>query len=241
MDPKIQRLFDQSKHIVFLTGAGVSTASGIPDYRSKGGLYTQNKADNKPAEWYLSHDCLINHPQTFYRFMKAKMYYPDAKPNSIHKKQAALTREGRASIITQNVDNLYNKAHAKKDRLVEFHGNIYHCHCLKCGHAISWRQYLKNPVHQTDGGQIRPDLVLYGEGMATSSIIRSLQMMRESDLVVIVGTAMAVAPFNLLNQYKNPKVPVIMINEQKINRIPFVNHFKLLQMNATKFFEDLKV
>ncbi|QBP18384.1 NAD-dependent protein deacylase [Acetilactobacillus jinshanensis] len=241
MDPKIQKLFDKSKHIVFLTGAGVSTASGIPDYRSKGGLYTQNKANNKPAEWYLSHDCLMNYPKTFYKFMKAKMYYPDAKPNAIHEAQAKLTREGRASIITQNVDNLYNKAHAKKDRLVEFHGNIYHCHCLKCGKSIPWQQYLKSPIHKEDGGQIRPNLVLYGEGMKYSSIIRALQMMREADLVVIVGTAMAVAPFNMLNQYKSPSAPVIMINEQKINRIPFVPHFTMLQMDATKFFKELHV
>ena len=151
-----------------------------------------------------------------------------------------MTREGRASIITQNIDNLYREAKADENRLVEFHGNIYHCHCLKCGKTIPWQDYLKSPVHKADGGQIRPDLVLYGEGMTTSNVMRAMQMMQASDLVVIVGTAMAVSPFNMLDQYKRPDVPVIVINEQKIAQIPFVDHFTMLQMDAVKFFKELQ-
>ena len=235
MDAKIQKMFDRAKHIVFLTGAGVSTASGIPDYRSKNGLYTKDKS-SKPAEYFLSHPCLVKQPKVFYKFVMSNMYYPKAKPNAIHLKQAQLTREGCASIITQNVDNLYNEAHAKN--LIEFHGNLYHVYCQKCGKTVDWHEYLKSPIHKADGGTLRPDIVLYGEGLKQSNIIRSVQMMEDSDLVVIVGTSMRVYPFAGLLQYHRPHVPVIAINEEKLNLgVPFT----MVQSNAVKFFRELKV
>lgn len=105
MDAQIQQLFDNAKRIVFLTGAGVSTASGIPDFRSANGLYTQDKN----AEYYLSHRYFSSDPEGFYEFCKKNLYFPDAKPNVIHKKQAALTNQDRATVITQNIDNLYEE------------------------------------------------------------------------------------------------------------------------------------
>ena len=235
MDAKIQKMFDQAHHIVFLTGAGVSTPSGIPDYRSKNGLYTKDKS-SKPAEYFLSHSCLVNEPKTFYKFVMKNMYYPNAKPNAIHLKQAQLTREGRASIVTQNVDNLYREAHAKN--LVEFHGNLYHVYCEKCGKSVDWHEYLKSPIHKTDGGTLRPGIVLYDEGLKQSNIIRSVQMMEDSDLVVIVGTSMRVYPFAGLLQYHKSGVPVIAINQEKLNLgVPLT----MIQTDAVNFFKELKV
>ena len=116
METTIQTAFDDAKHIVFLTGAGVSTASGIPDFRSANGLYTQNRN----AEYYLSHRYFSSDPDGFYEFCKKNLYFPDAKPNVIHEKQAALTQQDRATVITQNIDNLYEEAGT--NHLIDFHG-----------------------------------------------------------------------------------------------------------------------
>src|SRR3712207_2403715 len=118
-----QNLFDQAQRIVFLTGAGVSTASGIPDFRSASGLYHQNSR----AEEYLSHHFWVQHPNEFYDYCQDNLYFPDAKPNVIHVKQAAFTKQNRATIVTQNIDNLYELAHAK--HLINFHGNLYDLYC----------------------------------------------------------------------------------------------------------------
>ena len=120
MDATIQKTFDDAKNIVFLTGAGISTASGIPDFRSANGLYTQNRN----AEYYLSHRYFASDPEGFYKFCKQNLYFPDAKPNVIHQKQAALTQQDRATVITQNIDNLYEEAGTK--HLIDFHGNLFH-------------------------------------------------------------------------------------------------------------------
>ncbi|MEJ6400150.1 NAD-dependent protein deacylase [Nicoliella lavandulae] len=235
MDADVQALFNQSKHIVFLTGAGVSTPSGIPDYRSKNGLYAQDN-DGRPAEYYLSHSCLDHEPDKFYQFVKQNMFYPDAKPNAIHLKQAALTNQDRASIITQNVDNLYNEAHAS--HLIEFHGNLYDVYCQKCHQPVDWHAYLQSPIHQGCGGTLRPGIVLYDEGLDPVKVQDSVDLMSKSDLVVIVGTSMRVYPFAGLLQYRNPAAPVIAINQERLDLgIPL----KMIQGDAVKFFEELQV
>ncbi|MBW1604811.1 NAD-dependent protein deacylase [Lactobacillus sp. Sy-1] len=235
MDEDVQKVFNQAKRIVFLTGAGVSTPSGIPDYRSKNGLYEQDN-DGKPAEYYLSHACLQNEPDKFYAFVKNNMYYPDAKPNPIHEKQAALTNQNRASIITQNVDNLYNVAHAT--HLVEFHGNLYDVTCQKCHRSVDWHAYLESPVHKDCGGILRPGIVLYDEGLDPKRVQTSVDLMSESDLIVIVGTSMRVYPFAGLLQYRNPSAPVIAINQEKLDLgIPL----KMIQGDAVTFFKELRV
>ncbi|MHA8137829.1 NAD-dependent protein deacylase [Lactobacillaceae bacterium Scapto_B20] len=235
MDADVQKVFDQANHIVFLTGAGVSTPSGIPDYRSKNGLYSQDN-DGKPAEYYLSHACLDREPDKFYAFVKNNMFYPDAKPNAIHEKQAELTNQNRASIITQNVDNLYNDASAT--HLIEFHGNLYDVYCQKCQQHVDWREYLKDPIHQGCGGTLRPNIVLYDEGLNPETVQTSVDLMSTSDLVVIVGTSMRVYPFAGLLQYRNPSAPVIAINQERLDLgIPL----KMVQGDAVEFFKELKV
>lgn len=226
--------------MVFLTGAGVSTASGIPDYRSKNGLYRRTKKQGSRAKRLLSHDGLINHPQAFYRFVKRNLYHPRAKPNIIHKVQAKLTRMDKASVITQNIDDLYEQAGTDLRRLIEFHGNLYRCYCMKCGCSVSWQRYLRCPIHRKDGGLIRPDVVLYGETLNRNDFSRSLRMMLNADLIVIVGTAMKVEPFADLIKYHQPHVPIVAINQRPLH-FSYNLKFTMLKMNAVRFFRDLSI
>ena len=232
MDAQIQQLFDNAKRIVFLTGAGVSTSSGIPDFRSANGLYTQDKN----AEYYLSHRYFSSDPEGFYEFCKKNLYFPDAKPNVIHKKQAALTNQDRATVITQNIDNLYEEAGTT--HLIDFHGNLYHVYCEKCGETVPVDDYLKSRLHAKDGGSLRPDIVLYDEGIKQDDIMNSVRAMQSADLVVIVGTSMKVYPFAGLLEYRNPNAQVLAINQQKLN-LPC--EFMMVQTDATKFFDELQV
>jgi NAD-dependent deacetylase len=232
MDTQIQQLFDNAKRIVFLTGAGVSTASGIPDFRSANGLYTQDKN----AEYYLSHRYFSSDPEGFYEFCKKNLYFPDAKPNVIHQKQAALTNQDRATVITQNIDNLYEEAGTT--HLIDFHGNLYHVYCEKCGETVPVADYLKSRLHAKDGGSLRPDIVLYDEGIKQDDIMNSVRAMQSADLVVIVGTSMKVYPFAGLLEYRNPDAQVLAINQQKLN-LPC--EFTMVQTDATKFFDELQV
>ena len=227
-----QQLFDNANHIVFLTGAGVSTASGIPDFRSANGLYTQNKN----AEYYLSHRYFVEDPEGFYNYCKQNLYFPDARPNVIHEKQAALTQQDRATVITQNIDNLYEEAGTK--HLVDFHGNLYHVYCEKFHETVPVADYLKSRIHEKDGGSLRPDIVLYDEGISQAAISQSVNAMANADLVVIVGTSMKVYPFAGLLQYANPAAKVLAINQQALN-LPV--DFTMIQADATKYFAELAV
>ena len=232
MDAKIQQMFDDAKKIVFLTGAGVSTASGIPDYRSANGLYTQDKN----AEYYLSHRYFSSEPEGFYEFCKKNLYFPDAKPNVIHRKQAVLTNQDRATVITQNIDNLYEEAGTT--HLIDFHGNLYHVYCEKCGETVPVADYLKSRLHAKDGGPLRPDIVLYDEGIKQDDIMNSVRALQAADLVVIVGTSMKVYPFAGLLEYRNPSAQVLAINQQELH-LPC--DFTMVQTDATKFFDELQV
>lgn len=232
MEKAVQQLFDQAKHIVFLTGAGVSTASGIPDFRSANGLYTKDKN----AEYYLSHRYFAKDPDGFYKFCKDNLYFPDAKPNVIHTKQAALTQQDRATVITQNIDNLYEEAGTK--HLIDFHGNLFNVYCEKCGQSVPVAEYLKSRIHQVDGGPLRPDIVLYDEGIKQENVINSVRAMQAADLVVIVGTSMKVYPFAGLLEYANPAATILAINQEAL-QLPV--KFQMIQTDATKFFADLTV
>lgn len=235
IDKKIQQEFDDAKKIVFLTGAGVSTASGIPDYRSKGGLYTNDKS-NRPAEYYLSSDCLRDEPKVFYQYEKKNMYYPDAKPNVIHEKQAAFTQQKDATVVTQNIDSLYRKAGTQN--LIEFHGNLYNVYCQKCRKKVDYKEYLTSMYHRNCGGILRPDIVLYGEGLNPSAISQSVSAVSNADLIVIVGTSMRVYPFAGLIDYRSANATVLAINEEQLS---FSFPFTMIKENAVDFFKDLKV
>ncbi|GAA3184043.1 NAD-dependent protein deacylase [Lentilactobacillus kefiri] len=235
IDSKIQAEFDDARRIVFLTGAGVSTASGIPDYRSKNGLYTNDKSD-KPAEYYLSSDCLRSEPKVFWEYEKSNMYYPDAKPNVIHERQAQFTQQRDATVVTQNIDSLYRKAGTKN--LIEFHGNLYHVYCQKCHKTVDYKDYLKSMYHENCGGILRPDIVLYGEGLDPVAISKSVDAVSKADLIVIVGTSMRVYPFAGLIDYRSQNADVLAVNEEQLQ---FSFPFTMVKENAVDFFKDLKV
>ncbi|KRM94774.1 NAD-dependent deacetylase [Lentilactobacillus senioris DSM 24302 = JCM 17472] len=231
---ELQQLIDQAQKIVFLTGAGVSTASGIPDYRSKNGLYTNSQQD-KPAEYYLSHECLVNEPEVFYEYLKTNLYYPDAKPNVIHERQAELTRQGKATVITQNIDGLY--CQAQTENLLEFHGNLTEVYCQKCGQSVSFDQYLNSRFHETCGGELRPNVVLYGEGLDEQVVADSVAAMQAADLVVIVGTSMRVYPFAGLLDFQR-SAPVVAINAEPLN---LGSNVQMMVSDAVEVFNELRV
>lgn len=232
MEQAVQQLFDDAQRIVFLTGAGVSTASGIPDFRSANGLYTKDRN----AEYYLSHRYFESDPEGFYKFCKDNLYFPDTKPNVIHRKQAALTQQDRTIVITQNIDNLYEEAGTK--HLIDFHGNLFNVYCEKCHEKVPVEDYLKSRIHQKDGGSLRPDIVLYDERINQENIVNSVQAMQQTDLIVIVGTSMKVYPFAGLLDYRNPAAKVLAVNQEALN-LPC--DFEMIQTDASKFFDELKV
>lgn len=205
---ELKELIKNSKKLVFLTGAGVSTPSGIPDYRSLQGVYQTNKS----AEYLLSHNCLMYDSDNFYDFVKT-LYHPDAKPNIIHKTMAKLEKEHDVTIITQNIDQLHHLANSTK--IIEFHGNLYDLYCLKCNSKISVEQYLKSQYHD-DGGLIRPDVVLYGENLNENNINNSIKALQSADLIILVGTSFKVYPFASLLEFANHQAKVVLINNDDV-------------------------
>ncbi|HBM4072063.1 TPA: NAD-dependent protein deacylase [Listeria innocua] len=226
----LKEAIKQAEHIVFLTGAGVSVPSGIPDYRSKNGLY----AGMSSPEYMLSHTCLVREPEKFYQFVTENMYYPDAVPNTIHRKMAEIEAEKNFTVITQNIDGLHEKAGSKK--VVNFHGSLYHCYCQKCGRSVSASDYLQSDIHADCGGVVRPDVVLYEEAISESAIDQSLAAIREADLIVIVGTSFRVSPFCNLTDYRNKKARIFAVNKERIS-LPYP--FEMIENDAVKVFAEI--
>ncbi|EAC7884973.1 NAD-dependent protein deacylase [Listeria monocytogenes] len=227
---KLNEALKKAEHIVFLTGAGVSVPSGIPDYRSKNGLY----AGMSSPEYVLSHTCLVREPEKFYQFVTENMYYPNAVPNMIHTKMAEIEAEKDVTIITQNIDGLHEKAGSKK--VVNFHGSLYHCYCQKCGMSVTAQEYLKSDIHSGCGGVIRPDVVLYEEAISESAIEQSLAAIRQADLIVIVGTSFRVSPFCNLTDYRNKKARIFAVNKERIS-LPYP--FEMMESDALKVFAEI--
>ncbi|HAA6519732.1 TPA: NAD-dependent protein deacylase [Listeria monocytogenes] len=227
---KLNEALKKAERIVFLTGAGVSVPSGIPDYRSKNGLY----AGMSSPEYMLSHTCLVREPEKFYQFVTENMYYPDAEPNAIHTKMAEIEVEKDVTIITQNIDGLHEKAGSKK--VVNFHGSLYHCYCQKCGMSVTAQEYLKSDIHSGCGGVIRPDVVLYEEAISESAIDQSLAAIRQADLIVIVGTSFRVSPFCNLTDYRNKKARIFAVNKERIS-LPYP--FEMMESDAVKVFAEI--
>ncbi|HHH5923830.1 TPA: NAD-dependent protein deacylase [Listeria innocua] len=226
----LKEAIKQAEHIVFLTGAGVSVPSGIPDYRSENGLY----AGMSSPEYMLSHTCLVRESEKFYQFVTENMYYPDAVPNTIHRKMAEIEAEKNVTVITQNIDGLHEKAGSKK--VVNFHGSLYHCYCQKCGRSVSASDYLQSDIHADCGGVVRPDVVLYEEAISESAIDQSLAATREADLIVIVGTSFRVSPFCNLTDYRNKKARIFAVNKERIS-LPYP--FEMIENDAVKVFAEI--
>lgn len=213
MTAEIERFFkmiEESDNIVFFGGAGVSTESGIPDFRSVDGLYNQKY--DFPPETILSHSFYMRHTEEFYRFYKDKMICPDVKPNITHLKLAELETSGKLkAVITQNIDGLHQMAGSK--RVLELHGSIHRNYCRKCGKGFD-ASYIQNaagvPICDACGGQIKPDVVLYEEGLDQKTLEDAVFYISHADMLIIGGTSLAVYPAaGLIHYYQGNKLVLI--------------------------------
>ena len=206
---KLKKIVDESDNIVFFGGAGVSTESGIPDFRSVDGLYNQQY--KYPPETILSHTFFMRHPEEYYEFHRAKLCVDGVKPNRAHLKLAELEEKGKLkAVITQNIDGLHQAAGSKN--VLELHGSILRAYCSRCG-----RPYPADTVnHGTGvpkcdcGGVIRPDIVLYEEGLDQDVLERSVHYIRNADVLIVGGTSLAVYPAaGLINYYRGDKLVLV--------------------------------
>lgn len=199
-----------AKKMVFFGGAGVSTESGIPDFRSVDGLYNQKY--DAPPETILSHTYFSKHPDDFFRFYRDKMLYPAAEPNAAHKKLAQWEQEGKlTAVITQNIDGLHQKAGSKN--VLELHGSVLRNYCRQCGKFFGLDAILDStgiPHCDACGGVIKPDVVLYEEALDDSVMEQSIRHISEADLMIIGGTSLAVYPAAGLIHYFRGKTLVLV-------------------------------
>ena len=198
---RLKELVDGSDNIVFFGGAGVSTESGIPDFRSTGGLYHQEW--KYPPEVILSHTFYESNPEEFFRFYRAKMLAPWAQPNAAHRKLAQWEQEGKLkAVITQNIDGLHQKAGSRQ--VLELHGSVLRNYCEKCGAFYGLDTILSTagvPRCPACGGDIKPDVVLYEESLDQDVLAKAVHYIRQADLMIIGGTSLVVYPAAGLVQY----------------------------------------
>ena len=207
---QLQDMINESNRIVFFGGAGVSTESNIPDFRSADGLYKQ-KYRYSP-EQIVSHSFFMQHTEEFYDFYKEKMMFLDAKPNKAHLKLAELEAAGKlTAVITQNIDDLHQKAGSKN--VLELHGTLYRNYCVKCGKQFDLDYVTANDgITRCDacGGIVRPDVVLYEEGLDQETIYKSVDYISKADVLIVGGTSLNVYPAaGLLNYYRGNKLVLI--------------------------------
>ena len=206
---KLQELVDQYDNIVFFGGAGVSTESGIPDFRSQDGLYHQKY--DYPPETILSHTFFMKRPEEFYKFYRDKMLCDTAKPNAAHQKLAELEQAGKLkAVITQNIDNLHQMAGSKK--VLELHGSVYRNYCMKCGRFYDFAHMKASTgVPRCEcGGIIKPDVVLYEEGLDQTTLQKAVRYIQEADILIIGGTSLTVYPAaGLIDYYRGKKLVLI--------------------------------
>lgn len=217
---ELKNIIDESDNIVFFGGAGVSTESGVPDFRSKDGLYNQKdvRFDMYRPEYLLSHSCLMNEPKVYFEFHRQKMDTRDIEPNNAHKYLAKLEELGKLrGVVTQNIDGLHQKAGSNK--VYEIHGSALRNYCLKCG-----KKYPKDYIFETNepiphcdcGGMIRPDITLYEEGLPEDAVSGAVNAIAKADVLIIGGTSLTVYPAASYIDYFRGKYLVI-INQSELN------------------------
>lgn len=197
---QLQTILDHAKRIVFFTGAGVSTDSGIPDFRSTDGLY--NMEYDYPPEEIISHSFFLENPKEFYRFYKNKMIYEDAQPSMTHEFIAKCEVKGISlGVITQNIDGLHTEAGSK--HVVELHGSVLRNYCMKCGkfHPVSSVTSAKSIPICECGGIIKPDVVLYEEALNNKDLEDAVHMIMNADVMIVLGTSLTVYPAAGLIRY----------------------------------------
>ena len=206
---KLRMLIADTDNIVFFGGAGVSTESGIPDFRSVNGLYHQQWDD--PPETILSHTYYMRRTEEFYRFYRAKLICPDAKPNAAHWKLAEWEKEGKLkAVITQNIDGLHQAAGSRE--VLELHGSTLRNYCEACGkfYGVDAVMNSTGVPHCACGGRLKPDVVLYEEGLDERTLTKAVNYIAGADVLIIAGTSLAVYPAaGLVNYYRGRKLVVI--------------------------------
>lgn len=233
----LQDILDNSSNIVFFGGAGVSTESGIPDFRSVGGLY--NEKYKYPPETIISRSFFENNTEEFYRFYKNKMIFLDAKPNMAHKKLAELEHAGKLkAVITQNIDGLHQQAGSRN--VLELHGSVHRNYCINCGKFYDADVIVNSrgaPKCEC-GGIIKPDVVLYEEALNEEILDKSVEYIKNADVLIIGGTSLAVYPAaGLVNYYKGSKL--ILINKSAISANKIAN--MVINASIGSVFEKLKI
>ena len=220
---KLKEWVDGSDNIVFFGGAGVSTESNIPDFRSVDGLYNQEY--DYPPETILSHTFFMKNPKEFYRFYKNKMIIPDVKPNAAHLKLAELEAQGKLkAVVTQNIDGLHQAAGSKV--VYELHGSVHRNYCMKC-HKFFDLAYVaasdgEYPTCDACGGMIKPDVVLYEEGLDNEVINGAVSAISRADVLIIGGTSLVVYPAaGLIDYYRGNKL--VLINRSTTPRDGIAN------------------
>lgn len=216
---KFKQLVEESNNIVFFGGAGVSTESGIPDFRSKDGLYNQKY--KYPPEEILSHTFFMNYTEEFYEFYREKMNSLKYEPNITHIKLAELEKQGKLkAVITQNIDGLHQKAGSKT--VYELHGSVLRNYCMKCNKFYDG-EYVFNSTGVpkcTCGGIIKPDVVLYEEGLDDLTVENSILAIRNADLMIVAGTSLTVYPASgLINYFRGKNLVLINKDATQFDRV----------------------
>lgn len=232
---QLKQMIEQSNNIVFFGGAGVSTESGIPDFRSVDGLYNQKY--KYPPETILSHSFFVKRTEEFYEFYRDKMLCLSAKPNKTHEILAELEKTGKLkAVITQNIDGLHQMAGSKE--VLELHGSVHRNYCQKC-HKFFDAEFILNSTGIPKcecGGIIKPDVVLYEEGLSSYTMNKAVEYIQNADILIIGGTSLAVYPAaGLINYYRGNKL--VLINK---STTPMDNMAKLvIQDSIGKVFSEI--
>ena len=219
---KLQTWVKEARRLVFFGGAGVSTESGIPDFRGVDGLYHQQFKES--PETIISHSYYLRNPETFFEFYRTRMLYPDAQPNIAHIRLAQWEREGKLlAVVTQNIDGLHQAAGSRA--VYELHGSVHRNTCQKCGARYTLEEFLTLgdvPKCRVCGGRVKPDVVLYEESLDQATIIGAVDAIRRADLLIVAGTSLTVYPAAaFLDEY--PGNRLVLINKTPTPRDDIAN------------------
>ena len=240
---QLNTMIQDSRHIVFFGGAGVSTESGIPDFRSKDGLYNQHDVqfDAYSPEYLLSHDCVYRNSKVFFEFYRQKMDTRHIKPNITHYKLAEMEQKGRLDcVVTQNIDGLHQKAGSRV--VYEIHGTTQRNYCVKCGKNVSADFIFEStdpiPLCPYCGGMIRPDVTMYGESLPDEAWDGAMRCISKADMFIIGGTSLTVYPAaNLVNFFRGDRL--VMINRDKTPQDRYCN--LVFHENLGDVFSEIKL
>lgn len=236
---KIYDIILNSDNTVFFGGAGVSTASGIPDFRSATGLYNRQNDTGYSPEYMLSHDFLVENPEEFSRYYKENLIYKDAKPNTTHKVLAKLEKMGKLkAVITQNIDSLHQMAGSKN--VLEIHGNLRDYYCMKCGKTYKAEEVLstEGANYCACGGYIRPDVTLYGEALNQDIVNQAVRAIANAEILIIGGTSLVVYPAaSFINFYRGNKC--ILINKERVGQDEIADY--VVYDDLENFFRGLEM